>query len=59
MAVWRYSENGLPDTSFNGTGYLLSNRVGHSLILDDSGRILVAGSTDYTNGDMAVWRILP
>lgn len=51
FAVARYTVNGKPDTSFNKTGYVLTNFGGDSdsasaLAIHDNGKILVVGNTD-------------
>lgn len=66
MAIWRLSESGELDTSFGGgAGYVVhdsaaggaSDDVGYAVIVDDSGRIVVAGmSTSAKDKDMALWR---
>ena len=63
MALWRYSSDGTPDTSF-GTGGVVSwdgsasgSDYGSDLLIDGSDRILVCGySSNGTDYDMAVWR---
>lgn len=70
LTVWRLTDQGALDTSFDSDGYfsdpvglaglsLHETRVG--LVLDSSGRIYLAG-TRYTSGsgyDFSVWRLLP
>lgn len=64
-----YSPAGIPDLSFNGTGWVTVNNataganrddVGYAMVLDGSGKILVTGKRSQTSGvdpgDMAVWR---
>jgi uncharacterized delta-60 repeat protein len=57
----RYNEDGSPDTSFDGTGQLVSNTVnfGESLALQSDGRIVVAGLTYTGTFDFAVARYNP
>jgi uncharacterized delta-60 repeat protein len=69
MVVWRYNANGSPDTSLNGTGYVVSSNAaggngdsfGRSIAIDASGRIVVTGSSVNAagNDDMVIWRYLP
>jgi len=66
MAIWRYNADGTLDTSFASQGYVVhdnaaggsSHESAEAIVLDASGRILVAGSsTNGTpNSDMAIWR---
>jgi uncharacterized delta-60 repeat protein len=68
-AVWRFLDDGTPDSSFNGTGFASQNSsagsgtamgedIGVGVSIDGSGRILVAGysSNAAGNQDMTVWR---
>lgn len=65
LAVWRYYENGVIDTSF-GTGGLVThdnaaggdgNDWGYGMVIDSSDRIVIGGrSWNGTNYDMVVWR---
>ena len=72
MVVWRYTPDGILDTSFNGTGYIVFysgdnssytiTDVGWVVLGDSQGRIHVAGEKFYRgwyNLDMAHWKILP
>lgn len=64
FAIARYLKNGKPDKSFNYNGQVTvavgsGNDAGHALIVQEDGKILVAGTTD--NGDdldVAVIRLL-
>ena len=69
MVIWRYQSNGALDTSFNGIGYITHNSaaggngndIGNAILLDRSGRILVAGCSDndpsiQSNNDVVIWR---
>src|SRR6056297_3546183 len=67
MAVWRYLEDGSLDASFGDDGVVTHHNAagggggdyGHSVCVDRSGRILVAGgSSNVSNKDMALWRYL-
>lgn len=48
--IWRFNENGQPDTTFGGTGYIelpycwIWSDSGNCITLDNNGRILVTGS---------------
>jgi uncharacterized delta-60 repeat protein len=68
-AVWRFLDDGTPDSSFNGTGFASQNSsagsgtamgedIGVGVSIDGSGRILVAGYSSNASGnqDMTVWR---
>ncbi len=68
LAVWRLEESGLLDATFAGQGWLTHDSAaggasldaGADVILDRSGRILVAGfsARAFQNNDMALWRFL-
>lgn len=64
-----YNPTGIPDLSFNGTGWVTVNNattganrddIGYAMVLDGSGKILVTGKRSQAGGadpgDMAVWR---
>ena len=63
MVIWCYESNGTPCGSFGTNGILThngssgGNAYGNSIILEESGRILVAGSSINAayNFDMAIW----
>ena len=63
--VWRFLQDGTPDELFGGAGYValeeqhpgLKRFFGLALILDSSGRIVVAGRTDGLEYDMGVCRL--
>lgn len=66
MVLWKYHPNGDLDTSFNGVGFTVfdvasiyggsSNDMGQSLIIDNEGKIVVAGN-GYS--DLCIWRYNP
>jgi uncharacterized delta-60 repeat protein len=65
MVIWRYGTTGSPDTSFDSDGFAvyqgnsLASDLARDLVIDASGRILVAGSFRVLPGmntDMIVWR---
>ncbi len=64
MTIWRYTEDGLLDTTFNGKRYRVFDSgnnydAAHSVKIDNSGRIVVAGfsGTDFFRGtEMVIWR---
>jgi uncharacterized delta-60 repeat protein len=65
MAIWRYTNEGELDTTFNGTGFVThdaaaggDDEMGHSVAIDSMDNIVVTGwGTDHTgNIDMAIWR---
>lgn len=66
IAVWRLLPDGTLDVSFNGQGWVThgnaaggdSDDDGYALTIDSQGRILVAGESLGTGGniDMALWR---
>lgn len=65
LVLWRFNPDGSLDTSFNSTGFALFNGpadahdAGFGLALDASGRIVVAGYSQYssaTNQDMLLLR---
>lgn len=69
MTVWRYDQNGQLDQSFGNGGIVVVNEdsgcphhcIGHSLAIDQYGRIVVAGTTSQNaqppfDFDIAVWR---
>ncbi|HKV72962.1 MAG TPA: hypothetical protein VJN95_00465, partial [Gemmatimonadales bacterium] len=68
-AVWRFTTDGIPDSTFNGTGFVTQNSsagsgqtmgedIGVGVAIDGSGRIVMAGysSNAAGNQDMTVWR---
>jgi uncharacterized delta-60 repeat protein len=62
MIVLRYNADGTPDTTFGTNGVVLYSvggypHSGNSIMVDSSGRILVAGQVkDASNDYLAVWR---
>ena len=66
MVIWRYNPDGMLDTSFNGTGYIVHHNAaggngsdyGYGIRIDSQGRILVVGSSfgNGTGDDMVIWR---
>lgn len=70
-ALWRFTDAGIPDSTFNGVGYVTNNAsegsgvttgedIGVGVGIDNSGRIVMAGysSSNAGNQDMTVWRFL-
>ncbi|MCZ6690312.1 MAG: hypothetical protein O7H41_11955 [Planctomycetota bacterium] len=66
-AVWRFTDSGVPDTTFGGQGFVLHaippgvfpSNQGEAVTIDASGRILSAGFTNAGVGsDLVVWRFL-
>jgi len=65
MVLWRFNADGTMDTTFNGTGYVVSNisdgankdDAGNAVAIDSSERILVAGYL-HSGGIsyMTIWR---
>ncbi|MCZ6690315.1 MAG: hypothetical protein O7H41_11970 [Planctomycetota bacterium] len=69
MVIWQYTSGGTLDTAFNGQGWVVHDNaaggggfdIGVGIVLDASGRILVAGYSDsdptgVPGYDMAIWR---
>ncbi len=61
MAIWRYTNDGSPDTTFNGSGKLtVPNAAGDDngrwVTIDSHHNIVVAGVTNSGSDAMAVWR---
>lgn len=65
MALWRYTDAGVLDTTFGGTGVVFqhnsaggnSDDEGYGLAIDDDGGIAVVGlSMNATNSDFVIWR---
>ena len=72
MVIWRYNADGTLDTTFDADGIVVHNGAaggngddgGNAIVLDSSGRILVAGLSDSdatagSNYDMVIWRYKP
>jgi uncharacterized delta-60 repeat protein len=59
MVIWRYNSDGTLDTTFDSNGFVVYDNAsggidwGHSIAVDTSGGIVVAGETW---ADMAIWR---
>ena len=65
MVLLRYNVDGSLDTTFNKTGLVATledseGSYGHALVLQNDGKIVIAGSTSITTIDveMTVWRYL-
>ncbi len=61
ITVWRYNNNGTPDTAFNSAGFIIDSSYGQGtgITLDTNGKILVTGRRESTEGnrfDMAIFR---
>jgi len=65
MALWRYTDAGVLDTTFGGTGVVFQHNtaggngddIGYDLAVNDSGGIAVVGdSENATNSDLVIWR---
>ncbi|NOY39474.1 MAG: hypothetical protein GXO95_04405 [Nitrospirae bacterium] len=66
MRIWRYNDDGTPDTTFGTDGVVVSHNAaggdgddrGQSIAVDSRGRILVTGYSINSSGDadMVVWR---
>lgn len=65
MALWRYDSNGSLDPTFGTSGTVThdsaaggsGNDYGYSVIVDDSGKLLVTGYSDNgSDWDMVIWR---
>ncbi len=67
--LWRFTANGVPDSSFNGVGYATQNYSAGSgqtmgediavgVAVDGTGRVLMAGYSSNASGnqDMTIWR---
>ncbi|MCZ6690406.1 MAG: hypothetical protein O7H41_12445, partial [Planctomycetota bacterium] len=67
MAIWRLNPDGTFDATFNGQGWVThdgaaspgSTDEGYSITVDASAKIVVAGTSDDSNDDFAVWRFNP
>ena len=70
MAIWRVNDDGSLDLTFNGQGSVVHNDaaggsgadLGYGLVIDASGRLVVAGTSWAPGGtlaDLAVWRYNP
>lgn len=63
MAIWRFLDDGTPDSSFDGDGITYYNNgsygvMGYSVAIQTDGTILVAGykGNDAGDNDMAIWK---
>jgi uncharacterized delta-60 repeat protein len=68
MAIWRYNDDGTPDTTFDSDGVVthtsaagavgFSPDCGNAIAIDAQGKILVTGESLNTAGnyDMVIWR---
>ena len=63
MALWKYNDDGTPDTNFGNNGIVLFNDsidyryTGYDLTLDKLGNIYVTGSRSLADAyDVAVWK---
>ena len=64
MMLWRFSANGVLDTTFNGSGMKAFNNIGfdrgRSVVVDGNGKMIVAGTSgNGSNYDIALWRVKP
>jgi uncharacterized delta-60 repeat protein len=60
MTIWRYNPNGTPDTTFDSDGVKIhaksgTSEVGHAMVIDGAGRIVVAGRGVGSGYDMNIW----
>lgn len=63
MAIWKYKNNGVLDTTFDSNGILiyrndeLGDSHGYGIVLDDSNNIYVTGQSFNSSGntDMTIW----
>jgi len=65
MVIWRYNEDGSPDRTFNGVGYVVYENTsdtfkydyGNAVSVDSNNKIIVAGSiSDGMFSQMMLWR---
>ncbi len=64
LAVMRFTTNGTPDMTFNGTGILTidtsgADEVGQSVIVQPDGKILIGGSRSTNNSQGVLIRLNP
>jgi uncharacterized delta-60 repeat protein len=57
LLIIRYDTNGILDKSFNSIGYVIKNynsarTLGYSIVVDTSGKYIVAGSNIYLDGSI-------
>tara|TARA_B100000749_G_scaffold280707_1_gene278116 strand:+ start:32410 stop:33780 length:1371 start_codon:yes stop_codon:yes gene_type:complete len=68
LAIWKFTESGVLDTSFNSTGYLTYVHIssgasegerGRKIIIDSQDRVVVLGQGYYTSDkSIKIWRYL-
>lgn len=60
LFIWRVTSNGVSDTSFSGTGFVIEGDAieGSGIAIDDEGNIVVTGHKAVTGNltDMTLWR---
>jgi uncharacterized delta-60 repeat protein len=60
MVIWRFNDDGTPDTTFDTDGILVDVREnddsGNAIAIDSNGKIVVAGHTRTSTYDMTIWR---
>ena len=69
MAVWKLTDAGALDTTFNGTGFFTQNGAAGgsgtdtatAVVIDDEGQIFLTGFSGNSDGnnDMVIWSLLP